>query len=206
MTSPISDSDREFISAYAASRSEAPEQSELFWLSPPDSNQCDEDYCDECIGIIAALPTLVFCHLNLLRGDAISPGVHAFVEEDGRKSHRCTICDAWERNSNSPCWDAPRKAVEWNKAAVNGGWTGESDTLRHCENCGKSLYIHLTDHGVEEELSHWDHYGPPVDGADWWHFSEMVERLTQRDSKWPRVRDLFAKWGLMPVRLNNHGA
>lgn len=200
MTSSVSVADREFISSYAADCAESPEQSELFWLSPPDSNQGDDDYCDDCIGIIAALPTLVFCHLNLLRGESLPPAAHDFTDDAGQHSRICVICEEWEGYANHlVCWNAPRQAIEWNKTAADGGWTGESDGWRYCENCGKSLYVNLTDHGVEEELNHWEHYGPPDCGSDWWQFSEMVERLTLQDSKWSAVRDLFVKWGLLTV-------
>ncbi len=186
---------REEIVAYAAARAEAPEQSGLFWLSPPDSNQGEEDYCDECIGIIAALPTLVFCHLNLLRGESIVPAGHKYTDEGGSHGKRCLICDIWERSADlAPCWDAARQAIEWNAAATDGGWTGESDGWRSCENCGKELYVNLTEHAVSEEISHWKHYGPPIGGHDWWEFSEMVERA--EDKHWKTIEELFTKWGL----------
>jgi hypothetical protein len=206
MTSPVSEAGRDFITSYAAEHAEASEQSELFWLSPPDANQGDDDYCDECIGFIAALPTLVFCHLNLLRGETVVPGVHRFIREDGSHSRCCEVCDEWKGYAaDLKCWDAPRQAIEWNKAAIDGGWSGESDGWRYCANCDKSLRVNLTDYGVEEELRHWKHYGPPSRGADWWQFSEMVERLTRTDPKWPAVYALFAKWGLLPARLNDRG-
>lgn len=186
---------REEIVAYAAARAEAPEQSELFWLSPPNGGQVHEDYCSDCIGIIAAWPTLVFCLLNLLRGEPIAPGLHKFTDDDGSHSKRCLTCDIWERNADlALCWDAARQAIEWNAAAVDGGWTGESDSWRCCENCGKDLLVNLTKYAVSEEISHWKHYGPPVNGHDWWTFSEMVERA--EDMHWKTIEEMFTKWGL----------
>lgn len=108
MTSSVSVADREFISSYAADCAESPEQSELFWLSPPDSNQGDDDYCDDCIGIIAALPTLVFCHLNLLRGESLPPAAHDSIIT-GRPSLRgCRLEDS-----------AGRTWVQRNRDAIN---------------------------------------------------------------------------------------
>ncbi len=188
--------ERDFIESYAAQRAEAPEQSELFWLSPSDYRQDTDDYCDDCIGVIAALPTLIFYHLRLLIGSPVPPADHQFMDNSGRYYGRCATCDVWDSADATPCWDAARLAIEWNKESIDGGWAGESDGFRFCENCGKSLHVNLTDYAVESELSHWKEYGPPTGGDDWWAFSEVLERFTRDDKHWDEVKTLFSKWGI----------
>lgn len=196
---PLSQKIRAAITRHATELAEAPELSELFWLcDPEDGNQTQDDYCAECAPIVVALGPLVFCHLALLNGEALPAAVHNFTEADGSHSIRCLTCDIWESNADlAPCWTMPRQAVEWAQAAVDGGWTRESDSWRTCENCGKELRVLLTDYGVDEEMKHWQHSGPPDCGSSWWEFSRMLERLTDRSEHWQTIGALFEKWGLL---------
>jgi hypothetical protein len=78
--------------------------------------------------------------------------------------------------------------------ACDGGWRGEEDSLRCCDNCHARLSCCLTGYGAKEELSFWEENGPPETPENWQDFEEMLNSI--EDEELTRLALLWLRWGL----------
>ena len=85
---------------------------------------------------------------------------------------------------------------------VDGGWSGESDSQRQCDECGKELRCSPTDYAADQELEHWEQHGPPVDGEQWFSLAWAMRAFSTNDARWERVAKLFAKWGIQEGKVS----
>lgn len=68
-------------------------------------------------------------------------------------------------------------AAEYAHAGVDGGYGGESDSCRHCENCGRLLDYTLTDDGAGEEIAHFRTvtFTKPLSFDEAYHVARLLE-------------------------------
>lgn len=156
-----------------------------YWLH---DDSC-ADYCGDCVSAIPALGGLVVCHLLLL----IGVDVMVKREHDLDEYKTCRRCD-WHVSWNKECLTLPEQIVHMADDQRDGGWRGESDGFRFCENCSEQLDVCLTGYGAKEELRHQEESGPPDSPDDWYSFSEMLNSI--EDEHLPSLAALWKKWGL----------
>lgn len=155
----------EAIESYASSRADPEPDDYLHWLHDEDGGG---DYCGTCIFSVPALPGLVVCSLLWLLDidiDVASPREH---DHDEHRNCR-RPCDSWRK----VCISVAGEIVEHARDQRDGGWRGESDGPRFCENCSVQLSVCLTGYGAESELDHFEEYGPPEGPNDWYMITEM---------------------------------
>ena len=78
----------------------------------------------------------------------------------------------------SYCRDCAQKKVNSGEAEfVDGGWSQDSDTCVHCEDCGKLLDYALTEYGVAYELEHFQSSQPavPMSAEDAYHLARLFD-------------------------------
>lgn len=162
-------------------------ESYLYWLHDGDHG---EVFCGDCVFALPALPGLVVCSLLMLCGHAFGPRPHVRKEDDDR----CSICADSVGRLSGKCLSVPEQIASEVNEQRDGGWRGEEDSLRTCDNedCGARLDVCLTGYGAFEEFRHWEHYGPPDDARDWQAFCEMLNSL--EDEHRPGLFALWSKW------------
>jgi hypothetical protein len=91
----------------------------------------------------------------------------------------------WTGNNDGSwlgCYDCARKRFKEDQ--IDGGWSGEEDGPRWCDDCGKLLEFTLTDYGLEEELGHfYEHINDPIKTPD---EAYIAHRMLCADG-WPRT-------------------
>lgn len=102
-----------------------------------------------------------------------------------------------------------RKADPAGEYFVDGGWGGESDGPRFCDNdaCGKPLSVSLTDYGASSELDHFEEHGVSLRSpGDCYELSEVISscgwELDNDNSR--RVRRLM--WRTLWESINGKGS
>ncbi len=192
------------VRALIDERAEAPDLSHGYWLNDPDGDYAPEgEYCGKCVRALPALPGLVVCHLLYLLGE-LPDTDHEWKEVDDYGYQGCHHCSEWRRKAKTHRWpgrDAsarcltiPARIMSRLDGVVDGGWAIEHDSLVTCDGCGVDLHVIPTDYCAEQELDHWEEFGPPADGYQWWQLSEVLDSCDE--AAWARLLAMVAKWGV----------
>lgn len=103
----------------------------------------------------------------------------------------------WFTEDESPsycelCIKAIKPDAEWIEDYA-GGYNCESDGSVICEHCGKGLQYTLTDYGVEQEMSHFEHYALDWDNPNDCHDVARIAHglLKDDDVMHKRLYDIF---------------
>ena len=190
-------------------RAEQPEMSSGYWLNDRngDLGYYEGDFCEKCVRAIPVLPGLVMCHLVSMLGENLGPD-HEWGPPKDNGYQDCMHCNEWiqkewrdrggvvvpGKSATRPCLTIPARIMSRLGEVVDGGWAIEHDSMATCDACGIDLHVCPTDYCVEQELNHWQKFGPPTDGYQWWQLGEVLDSCNE--AAWARLLAMVAKWGL----------